>query len=353
MGSLHIAGSKSNNLKMLPNFNTYNPRLNGRELCLSERKTFFDLLNELATSDVLIIYRGDNKRKILKRYNNSSMPHPFNDYLFMLGTKGKYFFEEIQKKVAGSKDVFPISDISQKFFERIFEMLSNLFNVDPQSFNAKLRRRFEKFIASETQVSIFFKERTNKKTFLQKVNEAEEKDKLLIRDYYLNLLHHFGNSEFYPTSFLLSTTTSFDVARDFVKSEIPKENEIIFFGWIPRGDRNMMLHTSHYNFIRRKVLERNNLPMYKMSFFPRQKEISLKGGFLPHYMIGYFYTESGEKLFEINPTLFDELKPNWIQKGFPIDQSLFFLKAGEVALGKGVYVDHEGNFGDINLNMNR
>jgi len=338
-----------NNLDVLPDFNIYSPRLNGQDLSISERTIFFDRLKELVNSDVLIIYRGDNKAAVLKRYNNSSIPHPFNDYLFMLGTKGKYFFEEVQKQIADSKNAFPISDTSQKFFARIFDMLSNLFNTCPRSFNERLRRRFEKFIEREVQVYLFFKERVNKRTFLAKVKGADEKDKLLIRDYYLNLLHHFGKSEFYPTSFLLSATTSFDVANDFVKNEIPKEDEIIFFGWVPRGNRKMMLHTSHYNFFRRKVMEQYSLPMYKMSFFPGQKEISLKGGFLPHYMIGYFYTESGEKRFEINPTLVEKQKPNWLREGLPIDQTLFFLKVGEVNLGKGVYVDNEGNFGDISL----
>ena len=40
---------------------------------------------------------------------------------------------------------------------------------------------------------------------------------------------------------------------------------------------------------------------------------------------------------------------DWLKNGLPIDQSLFFSKAGKVGLGKGVYVDQEGNFGDINL----
>lgn len=58
--------------------------------------------------------------------------------------------------------------------------------------------------------------------------------------------------------------------------------------------------------LRRNInMEAIGLPVYEKSFFPYQKEVTLKGGLLPHYLLGYLHNKRSEKIFEINPALFD------------------------------------------------
>lgn len=62
------------------------------------------------------------------------------------------------------------------------------------------------------------------------------------------------------------------------------------------------------------------LPLYKAAVYPLEKEITLKGGLFPHYILGYLHWENGEEVFEVNPALFyvDEY---WDGRRLPVDQS--------------------------------
>ncbi|MCK9157023.1 MAG: hypothetical protein M0P12_13180 [Paludibacteraceae bacterium] len=49
-----------------------------------------------------------------------------------------------------------------------------------------------------------------------------------------------------------------------------------------------------------KINEKCGLPIYLESFYPKQEEIALMHGFLPHYMLGFSY----EDKFFVNPYVF-------------------------------------------------
>ncbi|HTN39352.1 MAG TPA: hypothetical protein VL053_19910 [Arachidicoccus sp.] len=330
--------------KMNPDYTKFNLKKNGCNLSSNEKKIFFSKLDKLNRSNVLLVYRGDDRTKVLKRYHNASIPHPFNEYLFMLGPKGKYFSKGVLDNLHKDQYVGHISDISPEYFGNIFDMLGQIF---VRRFTGHLQIKMSQFKDREKELVQFFVQETNKPLFLDKIESVTPKEKNLVRDYYLNLLHHFSKNSFYPVSFLLSTSTSFAEANKFVKKEKEKNNEIVFFGWVPRGSGKPILHTLHYNRERKKAIAKYDLPQYVRSFFPKQHEVTLKGGLLPHYLIGYLYSENGNQNFEINPYFFSEISYNWIDDGLPVDQTDFNRILRLVYLSGGYSVDGNGNFENI------
>ena len=71
------------------------------------------------------------------------------------------------------------------------------------------------------------------------------------------------------------------------------------------------------------VINQCGFPVVDGAVFPEQKEITLKCGLLPHFIIGYFY-EGG---FEVNPAIFDTQDySHAVKEGVVVNQSSFSEK---------------------------
>lgn len=71
------------------------------------------------------------------------------------------------------------------------------------------------------------------------------------------------------------------------------------------------------------VIKQCGFPVVDGAVFPEQKEITLKCGLLPHFIIGYFY-EGG---FEVNPAIFDTQDySHAVKEGVVVNQSSFSEK---------------------------
>jgi hypothetical protein len=79
------------------------------------------------------------------------------------------------------------------------------------------------------------------------------------------------------------------------------------------------------------LLTKVGLPRYRRSFFPKQEEITLKGGLLPHYLLGYLHTYQGQQTFEINPYVFQIVDKGWVKSGLPVDQRDFWAQIPHTA----------------------
>ena len=95
------------------------------------------------------------------------------------------------------------------------------------------------------------------------------------------------------------------------------------------------------------MLLENNLPLYYQSFYPGEKEISLKGGLLPHFLIGYLYAEWDSQIhFDINPNFLDITNKSdlWINEGLPIDQSGFWKELDKTKFKGSFWVNYKGEY---------
>lgn len=116
--------------------------------------------------------------------------------------------------------------------------------------------------------------------------------------------------------------------------------QLFFFGWVPKHYEGI-LNVPDSRVLRRKVdMEKLQLPVYEKSFFPNQEEVTLKGGLLPHYLLGYLHIQQGEEIFEINPALF-QTNELWDGIELPIDQSSFHERIANTLFGRYFTFDDE------------
>lgn len=332
---------------MIPNFYKYRLRLHG-DIINEERKSIFiDRFNELSENDKCdLIFRGDRRSKILQAYKlrMNDVPNPFTHKLFLIGPKGRNFLDDLAKEIKKKKK-FEVSDISNRFFGSIFEMLFHL--LSGYSYHRKVKSVVEQFKKREKHIVEYFSNKKNKKEFLKNIKGLTEKEMVMLRDYYLTLLHHIADSEYYPISFMLSATTDFKVAKQFSKPAKKENDEIILFGWIPKS-RDTVQSPFSYLGASRKISELG-FPTFKVPFFPHQKEITLKGGLLPHFLLGFLYSENDVEYFEINPCLFDELDEKWIIDGLPVNQDGFWEELRATNMSGGFYVDDTGTYNGVRI----
>ena len=309
----------------------------GRYLSEEQRIHFFNCIKKIYRNNDKFIYRGDKKEKIYPIYglDKESSDERFRDTLFILGAKANMFLT----RLPGVNEI-NIDDANSSVFNLIFKMLSSLLN---REFPFGLTRKFVgEFRKRESGVIDFFCNQYNEHRFTDIISNLTPKQQIIVRDYYLGLLHHVSKSDYYASSFLLSTSIDFSQASKFASSKEDKdsENPLIIFGWVPYKYEGV-LSVPDSRILRRNVnMEDIGLPVYEKSFFPYQKEVTLKGGLLPHYLLGYLHNKRSEKIFEINPALFD-VSDTWNGIELPVDQGTFHQRIQNTLFGRYFTIDNE------------
>lgn len=327
------------NVDMIPNYYAYTLKTNGRNLSEEQKIHFFNCINKIYRNNDKFIYRGDKKEKLYPIYGleKDSSDERFRDILFILGAKANMFLT----KLPGINEI-NIDEANNNVFNLIFKMLSNLLNRDFPF--GSIRRVIGDFRKRETEVIIFFCNQDNKRKFIDIIDRLSPPQQIIIRDYYLGLLHHISKSEYYVSSFMLSTSIDFSQASKFAwnKEEKNSENPLIIFGWIPYKYEGI-LSVPDSRILREKInMETIGLPVYEKSFFPYQKEVTLKGGLLPHYILGYLYNNQGDEVFDINPALF-ETNDSWDGIELPVDQSTFHQRIQNTLFGRYFTLEEDNN----------
>lgn len=326
---------------VIPNYYSYILKTDGRCVSNEQRSHFFNCINKIYRNNSKFIYRGDKKEKLYSIYGlekDGSDNERFRDTLFILGAKANMFLT----KLPGINEI-NIDEANNNVFNLIFKMLSNLlkreFPLGP------ILRVVRDFRTREAGVISFFCDQDNEQRFVDIIARLTLPQQIIIRDYYLGLLHHISKSEYYASSFMLSTSIDFSQASKFAWSREGKnsENPLIIFGWVPCKYEGI-LSVPDSKILSKKIdMESIGLPVYEKSFFPYQKEVTLKGGLLPHYIIGYLHFERSEKIFEINPALF-ETNDSWNGVELPIDQSTFHQRIENTLFGRYFTLDSEDQF---------
>lgn len=288
--------------------------LNHEEL---EKLTAFILYLNANSTKIRVIYRGENYESLKNKLNLTDDEDyiRLSYFIFLIGDKGRTYRKSYREEIKNKNKVYSIDCTEDTFFENIFlkmrKILSNSKKPEIINFNAK-----------NDILSKYFLNTNNKIDFLNKINAiTNDKEKIKIRDYYLSLMHQIGKIGFYNNSFFTSTSFDYNKAIYFAENDSSSE-KIIFVSWVKYPLNNIGVSFNYLNNAK-SLIKSSQLPNYNTSFFPRQKEFAVKGGLLPHYILGYIKVDKNE--FEINPNFFftkksfDEILIN----GFDIDQSDF------------------------------
>lgn len=300
------------------------------------------LINERHIAKIL--FRGDNfsNVKLKLKLNSDNEYQTFNQFLFLIGEKGRVYRDKYKREILDKSKIYPIDSTNREIFASIFKKLNQLFKKHLEKYEvAKCKENNSSFYH-------YFSDNRNKDKFLSIVSEIRDKNsKIKIRDYYLWLLHKIGQVGFYNNSFLLSTTTNYNIAVEFSYNAEHSER-LIFICWIPYPLRKSAISINYIN-QSRKTISKLNLPIYNRPFYMNQNEISLKGGILPHFILGYL--KYSTKDFIINPNLFtDNRNPSEIIKdGFKIDQSGFHKALNKTDYSGYFYIDHDRKISDCNI----
>lgn len=324
-------------IDMIPNYYAYTLKTNGRDLSEAQRSHFFNCINKIYRNNDKFIYRGDKKEKLYPIYGleKDSSDKLFRDTLFILGAKANLFLI----KKPGINEI-NIDEANNSVFNLIFRMLSNLLNKEYPF--GLVHRVVRDFRTRETGIINFFCNQDNEQRFVDIIDKLTLLQQIIVRDYYLGLLHHVSKSDYYASSFLLSTSVDFSQASKFASSKEEKnsENPLIIFGWVPYKYEGI-LSIPDSKILRKKIsMETIGLPVYEKSFFPYQKEVTLKGGLLPHYLLGYLHNQTSEKIFEINPALFNT-NNTWDCIELPVNQNSFHQLMQNTLFGRYFTIEED------------
>lgn len=225
---------------------------------------FLDLLKDSKEKgQIKILHRGMSKNFAFNKLNldvNLNTIDQFAEKLFFYGEKSKYFWNE-KLNTSKHKFEFEINDTSDNFFKYIF----NEFNKLIDSHKNEMTDRF--FLKNEVTVS-FFSRYENIDLFIDKIKQLTQNDRILVRNYYLRILHQLGEVTYKENSQFISSSTSENVAKKFSKSEI-------------------MINFWDLDFIKHDLAI--DVPMFIGKPYRSQKEISIFTVILPHFIYSFNY----------------------------------------------------------------
>lgn len=276
----------------------------------NEYLCFIDFVDRFCSAtNRTILFRGSNPTTI---YNAKlSELKCFSDRIFMLGEKSHRF-------ETNSGDGISIEECSNRVFEIIFDKFHD--DICPNT-NSKV----ESFLSNNPEIGMFFSDSNNRTRFVSIIENQDETNKSYIKDYYFSLLHTMNeiiaantkDKSIKKNSYFISTTTKIKIAKQF-------RHRIIIVTWIPSCERNNQIIKScdvnEYD----DFIKRIGLPTYHVSPYLHQSEICIKGGILPHYIVGFSYKNS----FIVNPNLLTQITSSYdfeklIKKGIEINQAPF------------------------------
>lgn len=293
-------------------------------------------LGRPSNDKVSLVFRGDNFSHLSEKL--SSFPGILREekmlsLLFYFGDKAKHYYKYDDEEIANSRWIKNIEDLSRESAKEIFKKTRKVI---------------------KTKRDDIFDFRENNTDFVRYF-EGDNIDKfsnLLVgnsklRDYYLYFLHTSGKIGIGDKSLLVSTSLSYDIARQFSGENGTK---YIIYYVIPSPINNFAI-TPYFTGMDKAIKNSNSsLPIYNgKSLYPEQHEVAIKGALFAHHMLGVMVLkESNDEIFIANPHMFsNENSPSSILKGLTFDQSDFKKRLGECGYSRGVGTFLDGNYSTI------
>lgn len=239
------------------------------------------LIVSLKNKDCKIIYRGEKKSILKKKYQSRlNSNDSLFDGLFLVGDKAKNYLEK------SDNIPHPIKNINYNFEDTcnwIFDFYSKQFNIKNIDLN-------------------YFKIPSNKLNFVSTLIENPK----LIESYLFGI--HTIDSGFLVN--YVSGTTKLTQAKLY-------SNDIIIIYWM--NNNNLSMDKSILD-KRASKLKKLKLPIISDSNHPDEDEVAIKGCLFPHYILGAL--DVTEDLFIPNPEILN-CDYDWITNGFEINQENF------------------------------
>jgi len=246
---------------------------------------------------IKLIYRGDSLSNLCERLNVDYNGDLTNielvlKRLFMVGEKSRRYYS-----LDGN---FDIDDTDNYVFERISKYFKD--SLENKNLNCTY------FFIRNSTLANFFADKNNKYIFLRIIEKADYQERLHIRNYYLTLLHQLAAINYKNKSHFVSTSEDYKIAEKFARQNTDS-NKVILHCWQPIVKE-------------REIITKYNLPKYSLGPFDYQKEVSVLGGILPHFISGLELMSTNR--FHPNPNILNnEVSDQIFITGLEIDQTNF------------------------------
>lgn len=282
--------------KMFKQFEFY---VNDQSASQKEQQQFFSFIKSLKSSKrVRFVFRGNSN--IIKYYDTDVDNIPLLSHcIFCIGDKGCYF---LQKKLIDFKEIFPV--IWNKFNDKVCKLNFR---------SEQTKQHVLHFLKCNPEIQQYFSNEQNRKSF-ECISDLPIEDRKKVADYYLSILHTIGKSA-NGKSFFLFASKNYMVADEFKGT-----NSIIIYGWLPKKGINN--HIIKYIDVEKSssFVKKIGLPTCNVPIYPEQREICIKCGLLPNYIIGFQH----DNKFYINPNILEtQWHDNIVYDGLDIDQKNF------------------------------
>ena len=291
---------------------------NGEVLTQAELIKLWEFLNLLIGSRYsTFIMRGESNENLNAQYRfDTESPELLAQCIFMAGEKGRICWDQI-------KYLDP-DDTSLDNFRSICKALKKDIKEGCKG-NSNRTHKMQDFYLRNQQFCNAF-ELTDDLVCIYE--QLSINDKKRVNLYYLSIAHTINSHKYQKASSFVSTTTNFRVADQFT-------SDATIYGWVPRSQMQKRLKsiefvvTENYSHVKRLGLPYCETPVY-----PEQKEIALRCGILPHFIIGF----KVGRYFYVNPAIFRSMdnmeklgtfrklctfKRNIICNGLEVDQTNF------------------------------
>lgn len=276
----------------------------------------FDSLMEAIKKErgASLLFRGNRTPQRQYGVSPASNIGELASYVFMVGDKAHSFWEALAGK--------PQSVNQKEYAEQLFDIIKDKI-CDMNVLNDSVRKHIHDFIVCNGSFKTYFID-AQKQHFISAFTHCKGG---YINDYYCMILHTLGHSTFHNSEYL-STSLSFSQAQVFsgVKG-------IVTIAWVTRRSIMTFHNMNKFN----EKIGKLGLPTYSTGMYPEQKEICLKYGLLPHFILGFIYQDT----FIVNPTLFIDLNNHRdinqiLHHGINIDQTNFLKILRQTNFKRGI-----------------
>lgn len=233
-----------------------------------------------------LIMRGESDENLAQQfYADTKNPVALAGCLFMTGEKARYCWNN-------NKFVDP-DDASTDNFNSICESLYHAIH-DGACGKSKRAERIRAFCLNNAE---FCKALKNISGIVKVYEGLSVSDRQAANLHYLSIIHTINSLEHNRVSGFISTTTDAQVADEF-------SEDCIIYGWVPKPPRVAAARRFRTIDIvearNRKTLKQLGLPFPNTPVYPKQNEISIRCGLLPHFIIGF----TAGRGFYVNPAVF-------------------------------------------------
>ena len=259
-----------------------------------QRIYFNDVVRLVSQNNIrggaIISYRGEGYAKLASSLRVSEeLDGDVYQQIFYFGNKAKHYLEH--KEIVSKRFCLTsVEDVSGETFEYIFNKIAVLAkHVYLRGFS---------FWRDNPALIQYFTNLKNRDDFCLKAQSLPFVERAKIRDYYLFLLHTAGRRGVSEESFLVSTSTDKSEAERFKDRDDPRR--VIYYYYVPAPYEKYCV-SSTIQFDSCLGIIELGLPRYVMGsgLYPRQREVAIRGGLLPHFMLGLERVDRGQ--FVVNP----------------------------------------------------